>query len=92
MDFRILGPLEVVQEGRSLPLGAAKQRALLAILVLHANQVVSVDRLIDLLWGEDPPETAPNTLQVYVSGLRKVLEPARSRGAPGSLIVRRPPG
>ena len=92
MDFRILGPLEVVQDGRPLPLGAAKQRALLAILLLHANEAVSVDRLIDLLWAEEAPGTAPNTLQVYVSGLRKVLEPSRSRGAPGSLLVRRPPG
>ena len=52
MDFRILGPLEVCAEQRALPLGGAKQRALLALLVLHRNEVVSVDRVIDGLWGE----------------------------------------
>src|SRR5919198_4921023 len=73
MDFRILGPLEVLDEGRVVPVGGAKPRALLAALLLRANEVVSSERLIDELWGEEPPETAANTLQVYVSQLRKVL-------------------
>ena len=55
MDYRILGPLEVCQDGRVLRLGGDKQRALLAILLLQAGEVVSADRLIDGLWGERPP-------------------------------------
>src|SRR3990172_1996316 len=85
LELRILGPLEARAGERSLPLGGAKQRALLAILLLHANEVVSTDRLIDELWGESPPETAANTLQVYVSQLRKALEVKDA-------IATRPPG
>ena len=55
VDFRILGSPEVVEGGRSLPLGGLKQRALLAVLLRRANEVVSTDRLIDELWGEEPP-------------------------------------
>jgi YVTN family beta-propeller protein len=73
IDFRILGPLEVQENGRLAPLGGTKQRALLAILLLHRGEVVSVDRLIDELWGERPPGTATKTVQVYVSRLRKDL-------------------
>src|SRR6266511_1270969 len=73
MEFRILGPLEALEEGRPVALGGSKQRALLAILLLHAPDVVSRDRLIDQLWGASPPDTAPTALQVYVSQLRKIL-------------------
>ena len=73
MEFRILGPLEVLADGRVLPLGGAKQRALLALLLLHANEPVSVDRIVDELWGERPPATAVKNVQVYVSHLRKAL-------------------
>jgi DNA-binding SARP family transcriptional activator/class 3 adenylate cyclase/tetratricopeptide (TPR) repeat protein len=73
MEFWILGPLEVSSDGGLLDLGGAKQRALLAMLLLDANSAVSKDRLIDALWEDDPPETAQKALQVYVSGLRKVL-------------------
>lgn len=83
MDFLLLGPLEVRELGRALPLGGAKQRALLAVLLLHANEVVSRDCLIDELWGEDPPDTAVPSVQVYVSRLRKVLPP-------GTLVTRAP--
>jgi hypothetical protein len=58
MEFRILGPLEVLGDGRELDLGGSKQRALLTILLLHANEVVSQDRLIEALWEDEPPETA----------------------------------
>jgi WD40 repeat protein/DNA-binding SARP family transcriptional activator len=93
VQFRILGPLEVLNDhGRPLVLGGAKQRALLAVLLLHAGQVVSADRLIDELWGEDPPETARSVLQVYVANLRKVLEPARSKRTASSLLKTQPPG
>jgi predicted ATPase/DNA-binding SARP family transcriptional activator/Tfp pilus assembly protein PilF len=74
MQFRLLGPLEVEDDGRPLVLGSAKQRALLAILLLHANEVVSRDRLIDELWGEQPPASAPHSVEVYVSRLRKTLQ------------------
>src|SRR2546425_2945683 len=73
MEFRILGPLEVLSDGRPLDLGGQKQRALLALLVVEANRVVSTDRLIEALWEEEPPETAQKALQVYVSQLRKVV-------------------
>jgi DNA-binding SARP family transcriptional activator len=73
VEFRILGPLEVVDDGREVPLGGTRQRALLAILLTRANEVVSTDRLIDDLWGDAPPKTAANTIQFYVSQLRKAL-------------------
>ena len=73
MEFRILGPLEVEQDGTSLPLGSRQPRTVLAVLLLNANRVVSRDRLIDAVWGADPPERAANALQVYVSQLRKAL-------------------
>jgi DNA-binding SARP family transcriptional activator/DNA-binding beta-propeller fold protein YncE len=87
----VLGPLEVATNVTSLPLGGAKQRAVLALLVLHANEVVSTDRLIDDLWGDTPPESAANMLQGYVSHLRKTLEPGRGRGE-HDLLVSRVPG
>ncbi len=91
MEFQVLGPLEVHRQGGRVALGPAKQRAVLAILLVHANEVVSSDRLIEDLWPE-PPETAANALQVYVHKLRKALEPDRTPGAPGELLITRPPG
>jgi len=73
VEFRILGPLEVVGEAGELELGGKKQRALLALLLLRANEVVTRDTAIDALWGDDPPERAAEALQVYVHGLRKAL-------------------
>src|SRR5919109_2135269 len=72
-QFSLLGPLAVTSNGEAVALGGQKRRALLAVLLLEANQVVSRDRLIDALWGEEPPDTARNTIQVYVSQLRKLL-------------------
>jgi DNA-binding SARP family transcriptional activator len=74
-EFRILGPLEVSTESGALTLGGQKQRAVLAVLLLEANRVVSVDRLLDSVWGEDPPRTAPTSLQNFISQLRKLLGP-----------------
>ena len=73
MDFRILGPLEVAEGGRTIPIGGDRQRALLAILLIHANEPVSTDELIDELWGEPPPASPKKGLQVQVSRLRKAL-------------------
>ena len=81
MDFRILGPLEVHSGADPVTLGGAKQRAVLAVLLLHPNEVVSSERLIAELWGERPPETAATALQGHVSALRKLLEPERARPA-----------
>ena len=72
-DFRILGPLEVAVDDRPLSLGGVKQRVLLALFLLHANEIVSRDRLIDEIWGESPPATVSAGLHVYVSRLRKLL-------------------
>ena len=73
MEFRLLGPLEVDDDGRPVAVGAGKRRALLALLLLHSNEVVSADRLIAELWGERPPATVAKSLHVYVSQLRKEL-------------------
>jgi ABC-type transport system substrate-binding protein/DNA-binding SARP family transcriptional activator len=89
MEFSVLGPLEVRHEGSDVPLGSRKQRAVLAILLLRANEVVSRDTLIDELWGERPPPTADHTFQVYVSRLRTAL---RSSGAGDDVLVTRPGG
>jgi DNA-binding SARP family transcriptional activator len=73
MEFRLLGPLEVMEGDRALALGGPKQRSLLAVLLLHANEVVSSDRLIAELWGERPPVTAAKSVQIYVSRLRREM-------------------
>src|SRR5712692_7052069 len=86
MEFRILGPLEVAAGDAVLPLTGAKQRALLAILLLNANQIVSTDRLIDGLWGAETPDSGTTALQVQVSRLRKTL------GEGGSAVVTKAPG
>jgi YVTN family beta-propeller protein len=87
VEFRVLGPLEASQNGRLVPLGGAKQRALLATLLVRANRVVSTDALLDELWGDRPPESAANMVQGYVSRLRKLLSSGN-----GDVIVHRPPG
>ncbi len=88
MDFRLLGPLEVVDDdGVVLPLGGPRPRALLAQLLLHPNEVVSTDRLIDGIWGETPPASATNALQVHVHTLRSALGADRIvTRAPGYLL------
>ena len=73
MEFRILGPLEVLSNGRPVAVGAAKPRALLAILLIRSSEPVSSDRLIDDLWAGKPPATAAKVLQAYISSLRKAL-------------------
>ena len=80
MQFLVLGPLEVTVDGRTVALPAAKHRALLAVLLAHANQVVSAGGLIDALWDGHPPASAAKTLQTYVSQLRRELEPDAAAG------------
>ena len=86
MEFRILGPLEVADGHATVALGGVRQRTLLAILLLNANEVVSADRLIDELWGERSPESGRSALQVRVSQLRKAL------GQGGAQLLTRAPG
>jgi DNA-binding SARP family transcriptional activator len=86
MEFRLLGPVEVADGGRVLTLAGTKQRALLAILLLRANHVVSTDQLLEELWGEQSPRSGRTALQVLVSQLRKAL------GAGGDALVTQPPG
>jgi class 3 adenylate cyclase len=73
MEFGILGPLAVWRDGDEIELGAAKQRTLLAVMLLHAGETMATERLVDALWGEQPPARAVKALQVYVSQLRKTL-------------------
>jgi YVTN family beta-propeller protein len=89
VQFGVLGPLEVRDGERRIPVGGPRQRALLAALLLQANEVVSRDRLMEALWGERPPDSAENALHRVVSQLRKQLD--AGDGAPSPLVTR-PPG
>src|SRR6266508_2353169 len=87
MDFRLLGPLEVFAGPAQLQIAAGRQRALLAILLLHANRTVSRDQIVDGLWGEDVPNSAQKMVQIHVSQLRKALpEPRLRTRAPGYVL------
>jgi DNA-binding SARP family transcriptional activator len=92
MEFLILGPLEASDGGLKVPLGGTRQRALLAILLLHANEVVSSDRLIEELWSGTSSRDASKALSVAVSRLRKAIEPRATAGEAQRLLVTRPPG
>ena len=84
MDFRILGPLDAINEAGPVELTGGKQKALLALLLLHADRVVAVDRIVDDLWGDEVPESAQKMVQIFISQLRKQL--------PDGLIQTRAPG
>ncbi|MHA0286237.1 BTAD domain-containing putative transcriptional regulator [Mycobacterium sp. C3-094] len=92
MRYRLLGPLQVVDEDTLVDIGPPKQRVVLAMLALAAGRVVSVDRLVDAVWGEDIPASATASLQAYVSNLRRALRGASAETQMASPIVRRPPG
>src|SRR5580693_5705945 len=92
VQFRLLGPLEARDGERRVELGRPKQRVLLAVLLVHANHVVSLDRLVEELWGAEPPPQAAASLQTYVSNLRRALEPGRPPRAPSRVLVSQPPG
>ncbi len=89
MEFRILGPLEVVEGDRQISLGGRKPRALLAMLILRRGQIVAVDELVEALWGDEPPKTADHSVQVYVSELRKALGGSSDRS---TTVAHRDPG
>src|SRR4051812_40153505 len=87
IEFGILGPLEVSRAGRSVTLGGPRQRAVLALLLLEANRVVSMDRLAEEVWDGHPPDGWVATLQTYVFHLRHALEPDRPRGGNPAVLV-----
>ncbi len=87
MEFRILGPLEVVVDGAPIALSAKKQRALLALLLISPGRVLTTDQIIDALWGEDPPQGGARTLRVHVAKLRNALEPDRPKRSPATILV-----
>jgi len=89
LELRVLGPFEAVLDGEPVAIGGPKQRSVLALLAVDVGRVVSVDRLIEGVWGEEAPDGARRSLQVYVSNLRKALAPA---GGGDSVLVARSPG
>ena len=91
-EYRILGPLDALVDGRPVNLGPPRQRALLAVLLAQENRLVPAGRIVDQLWPDDPPSSADNLVQGYVSGLRKALgkDAIETRGA--GYVVRVEPG
>lgn len=87
MEYRILGTLEVRRAGEPVPIRAGKTRDLLALLLIEAGETLTADRLVEELWGAEPPETGANALQVYVARLRKALEPGRPSRSPSRILV-----
>jgi DNA-binding SARP family transcriptional activator len=91
VEFRVLGPLEAIDQGGKLPLGGPRQRLVLAYLLLEANRVVPTDRLIERIWGEEPPEAARSALFAYISRLKKLLGASRIQARPpGYVLVAEP--
>jgi DNA-binding SARP family transcriptional activator len=90
--FSLLGPVEVHRDGVRVPVGGPKQRAVLAVLLLNANRTVQVSQIVDAVWGERAPERAVNTVQVYVSGLRRALEPRPPADPAARLLATRGTG
>ncbi|MFH8798209.1 BTAD domain-containing putative transcriptional regulator [Streptomyces sp. NPDC017936] len=87
LEVQLLGPVRAWRHGREVVLGPPKQRAVFALLAGRANDVVSVDHIIDAVWGGDIPQTAANGVHTYVAGLRRILEPQRSRRESGELLI-----
>jgi predicted ATPase/DNA-binding SARP family transcriptional activator len=87
VEFRILGPLEVARSGRLLPLGGRRARSVLAVLVVFAGDTVPISTIVEEVWGDNPPRTAVDTLQSYLSRLRRMLDPSLPRGARSDLLV-----
>jgi DNA-binding SARP family transcriptional activator len=92
LEFRLLGPLEVFRNGASVALPPGLPRALLGRLLVSLNTAVAAERLINDLWRGNPPLSALHALQVYVSNLRRVLEPDRAPGVPPQVLLTRTPG
>ncbi len=91
LEFRVLGPIEVVHDGVATRIGSSTQRTLLALLLQHPGKVVSTDRIVDVLWPGNPPD-ARRKLWFHVSKLRRILEPSGAEDATGKLLGTRPTG
>src|SRR5690349_2314156 len=89
-EFGLLGPLQVSANGNELPLGAAKQRAVLAVLLVNRNRPVAIDSLLDAAWRQNPPQEARASLHTYVSNLRRLL--SKAGVDPADVLVRAQPG
>jgi DNA-binding SARP family transcriptional activator len=87
LRFELLGEVRALRDGLEVDLGPAKQRAVLAVLLLNAGRSVPTNRIVDAVWGDDPPENGANVVQKYVAGLRRVLDPDRPPRTPGELIT-----
>ncbi len=92
MEFRVLGSLEVLDGAEPVDITAPQQRKLLAVLLVSANQVVPLDRIIEHLWADRPPPRATAAVQMYVSSLRRAFEPDRSQRSPSRSLPIKPPG
>lgn len=92
MDFRLLGPFEVWHDDKPISIGAHRQRAVLALLAIHAGRVLSTDQIVDEIWGDDAPPSAVRTVHAYVSRLRSSLRVARGSASVGDVLVSRDPG
>ena len=92
MEFRVLGSVEVIEDGRRLTVATGRQLAVLAFLLIHANRVVSAERIVDELWGDEPPESGAKAVAFHVSRLRDALEPGRQRGQPNGILATEPAG
>ncbi|GAB3057411.1 BTAD domain-containing putative transcriptional regulator [Micromonospora schwarzwaldensis] len=92
MQFRVLGPPEILRDGRVVPVGGPKQQALLALFLLRPNRFVAADWLVEALWDGRPPVSAQMTLRTYVAGLRRAVEPERSHREPARILCSRPRG
>ena len=92
MRYSVLGKIEVTRDGERVDLGSFKQRALMALLLMHANEIVPTDRILEALWADDASTERQNTLWVYVSNLRKALEPDREKRSEGGVLLTRSPG
>jgi DNA-binding SARP family transcriptional activator/ABC-type glycerol-3-phosphate transport system substrate-binding protein len=92
MEFRILGSVDVIEDGRRLRVASGHQLALLAFFLIHANRVVSAERIIDELWGDEAPESGSKSVAFHVSKLRDALEPGRPRGKPNGVLATEPAG
>ena len=88
MEFRLLGPLSVQTERGEIALGGPRQRLVLVLLLLRANEVVTVDELVDEVWGDEPPAAARSSLYAYVSRLRKAIGHDRLVDGPGGYLLK----
>nr|MCU0479362.1 winged helix-turn-helix domain-containing protein [Chloroflexota bacterium] len=92
MEFRVLGPLEVVDDGRQVVVTSPRERALLALLVIHANRTLAWERIADELWGDAPPASGAKSVAFHVYKLREALEPDRREGGEQRVLATEPAG